>query len=170
MPGHPRPPRRAFTLLEALLSIVIIAVVAAVTLPVVNGATDAYADATSARRATENVAFAMERVVRLLRDAPAGTTSNTIGVTTATANRLTFTDGTSARLSSGTLYLIADAAAGEGTLLTNVETFDIQYIGADGVTSVLSTPSTTQRFHVTIRAGGAELRCVAFPRMRMVPQ
>ncbi|MFO0831614.1 MAG: type II secretion system protein [Phycisphaerales bacterium] len=162
--------RAAFTLLEGLLSIVVIAIIAALTLPVVNGATDNFAEASSARRATENVAFAMERTVRLLRDAPPGTTINTLDITSASQDALVFGNGSSIALQSGQLMLTTDTAAGAGVLLSGVQTFQLQYLGEDGVTSTLTAPATTQRFVITIRAGNAELRCVAFPRVRMVPQ
>ncbi len=168
--NSPSPSRRAFTLLEGVLSIMVIAIIAALTLPVVNGATDNYTQAAAARGATENVAFAMERAVRLLRDAPAGLGPNTLGISTAATNEVIFSNNTSIGLKGSSLMLMTNGGAGEGVLLSNVETFELQYLGEDGTTSTLATPTSTQRFLVTIRAGGAELRCVVFPRVRMVPQ
>lgn len=164
------PARRAFTLLEGVLSIVIIAIIASLTLPVVNGASENFAEASSTRRATENVAFAMERAVRFLREAPAGTASNTLGVTSATAEELIFSNGTSIGLKGTDLMLMTDSGSGEGVLLSNVQSFQISYLGEDGTTSVLTTPQNTRLFIVTIKACDAELRCAAFPRVRMVPQ
>lgn len=166
----PRPSRCAFTLLEGLLSIVIIAVIAAVTLPVVTGAADNYASAATARRSTEEVAFAMERAVRLLRDAPGGPTTNTIGITSAAPTEVVFADGTSLSLQGDQLMMTADSGSGQGVLLKNVEDFEVRYLAQDGVTDCGADPQNTHRFFVIIKAGGAELRCIAFPRVRMVPQ
>lgn len=168
--AHPRLSRRAFTLLEGLLSIVIIAVIAALTLPVVTGATDNYAYAATARRSTEEVAFAMERAVRFLRDAPAGAAANTLDIASAAPTEVIFADGTSLLLRGDQLMLTADSNAGEGLLLNDVEAFEVRYLAQDGVTNCMGTPQSTHRFLVTVKAGGAELRCIAFPRVRMVPQ
>lgn len=165
-----RPFRCAFTLLEGLLSIVIIAVIAAVTLPVVSGAADNYADAAAARRSTENVAFAMERAVRFLRDAPGGATANTIGITSATPTEVVFSDGTSLSLAGDKLMLTDETGSGNGVLLHDVDEFELRYLAHDGVSDCSATPQSTHRFSITIKAGGAELRCIAFPRVRMVPQ
>ncbi|HEX2837654.1 MAG TPA: prepilin-type N-terminal cleavage/methylation domain-containing protein [Phycisphaerales bacterium] len=165
-----RPTRHAFTLLEGLLSIVIIAVIAAVTLPVVTGAADNYAYAAAARRSTEEVAFAMERAVRFLRDAPAGAAANTIDIASATPTEVVFADGTSLALEGDQLMLAAESGSGEGVLLDGVEEFEVRYLAQDGATDCAATPQSTHRFVITVKAGGAELRCVAFPRVRMVPQ
>jgi type II secretory pathway pseudopilin PulG len=129
--------------LEGLLSIVIIAVIAAITLPVVTGATDNYAYAAAARRSTEEVAFAMERAVRFLRDAPAGAAANTIDIASAAPTEVIFADGTSLNLKGDQLMLTTDSGAGEGLLLNGVEEFEIRYLAQDGVTDCATPRALT---------------------------
>ena len=162
--------RAGFTLVEGVMSIVVIGVIAALTLPVVNGATDNYIAASAIRRDVERVSYAMERSIRFLREVPAGATDNTVGITSATATEVLMSNGTSLSLKGDDLMLLTDAGAGEGVLLSNVESFEIGYLGEDGTTNVIAILASTQRFAVTIRASGVELRCTAMARARMVPQ
>ncbi len=165
-----RSSRAGFTLIEGVLSIVIIGIIAALTIPVVNGAADNYANASSTRRSVENVSYAMERVVRFIREVPEGATANTLGITSGLDTELVLTNGTSVRSDGSKVYLTTDAADGEGVLLSDIETFQLRYLGEDGTTDRAADPTTAQRIEITIKAQGIELRCTAMPRARMVPQ
>ena len=74
----PRPSRRAYTLVECVCAITVIAVTAAVVLPVIGSATTAYANATTARDVSEDVAYALDRCAAMLRDTPPAATAASI--------------------------------------------------------------------------------------------
>jgi type II secretory pathway pseudopilin PulG len=160
-----RPRRTAFTLLETTISVVIIAVIAAACLPVVNGMADNALAAQRTRDAAEGAAFAMERAIRLIRDCPGGPTST--GITIATASQVQFSDGRGLRL-DGTDLLLRDTAGAEAVLARDVTVFELTFVAGDGVTSTLATPAQTDRIGVRVAVNGFELRCAAFPRVRMV--
>jgi prepilin-type N-terminal cleavage/methylation domain-containing protein len=160
------PARRGFTLIEATLTIIIIGIVAAVAMPVIVGAGDAYAYSAATRRTAEKGAYAIERVVRLLRDAPAGVLRGTVDLAQATPTLVRFGDGRGVELSGTTLSL----RAADGTLSTlcdGVQAFTLEYLGADGVTDTSATPEDTQRFNITVRVGSFELRSAALARVRV---
>src|SRR3954462_12615994 len=104
---RPTPPhlRRAFTLLEATVTIVIISVIAAVLVPVIDSAGDAYANAAAVRRTAEKGAFAMERAIRLLRDVPPGAARGTVDIAIANPAQIRFGDGRGLEISGTTLRL-----------------------------------------------------------------
>lgn len=155
------------TLLEVVVTITILAVVAAVILPVINGATDMYASAAGLRDSSERVAFALDRSVRLLRDAPAGATPGEVGIVTAQADRVRFTDGRGLEL-SGTDLLLRTAAGTTAPLCRGVTAFELSYLGEDGATSTAATPADTQRIWVRIATARTSLAGSAVIRTRMV--
>lgn len=156
------------TLVEVICAITIIGVVAAVILPVITGATDAYATASNTRQAVDSVAFAVDRAIRLLRDVPPGTSEGAIGIANASSQSVLFTDGRGLELSSGTL-LLRENATTTAPLCRNVTSFTLSYLASDGVTSALAAPTTTQRFNIRLAAAGMELRASAFPRVELKP-
>src|SRR5262249_55413076 len=121
---RPHAPRRtrAFTLVEATVAIIIISCTAACIVPVVFSAGDAYANSATVRRTAERGAYAMERVVRLLRDAPAGATRGTLDITSASATLVRFGDGRGAEL-SGTTLSLRDTSGTLSPLCDGVTTF-----------------------------------------------
>ena len=158
--------RRAMTLVEMVAAIVVLSIVGAMVLPIMSGATDAYAESVAVRRASERAGYAMERSIRLLRDAPAGAGTGEVGVASASVDSVTFTDGRGLVLRGDTLML--STPSGESPLAAGVRGFSLGYIGADGVTSVIASPRQTQRFTIAINVDGLELRSAAMPRIRMV--
>lgn len=155
---------RAFTLVELTVTVVVMGIVAALLIPVIHGAADAYASSVSTRQISERVAYAMERTLRLLRDVPLGASDGTVGISAAADDGITFSDGRSLRLESGSLILTDSGV--EAPLCREVQIFEITYLSNDGMTSTISTPTSTQRFNVTIKSGNFELRGSAFARVR----
>ena len=155
---------RAFTLVELTVTVVVMGIVAALLIPVIHGAADAYGSSVSTRQVSERVAYAMERTLRLLRDVPLGASDATVGISAAAGDSITFSDGRRLRLDSGSLILTDSGV--DAPLCRQVQTFEITYLASDGTTSTISTPTTTQRFNVTIRSGDFELRGSAFARVR----
>jgi prepilin-type N-terminal cleavage/methylation domain-containing protein len=159
--------RSGFTLIEVTMTVMILGIVAASVVPIVFGASDAYANAANVRRTAEKTAYAMERTIRILRDSPEGATRGTIAISTASADQVRFADGHGLELTGTTLY----ERATDGTLsplCDQVTSFVIEYLSSDGVTSTLASPTTTQRFNITIVCNAFELRSAAMARVRVV--
>jgi len=154
------------TLIELAVTVAILGVLAAATLPVVNGATDAYAAARDASRATDKLGYAIDRAVRMVREAPEGATQGEVGIAAAEADRIALTDGTELRLVGDTLEWVD--GTGSHVLATEIDAFELVYLADDGVTSTAATPELTHCVHVSISSGGLELRSAAFCRVRMV--
>lgn len=160
--------RRGMTLVEVVCAVVVIGVIAAVVMPIIAGATDAYASASSTRAAVESVAFALERSARLLRDAPPGAAEGQVGIASAGAAAITFTDGRGLEL-DGTTLLLRTGPSDTAPLCRGVTAFELTYLASDGVTSVQGTPALTQRLNIRLAAAGAELRTSVFPRVGVSP-
>lgn len=160
-----RTPARGFTLVELLASIVVLAIIGAVVLPLVATATSRYRIATDQRAAVERVAYALDRVVRLIREAPAGP-GGTLDLASASADALRFGDGRGIEMASGDLVLrLPDGTT--GVLCPDVDVVELRYIAADGVTDVGATdPARAWRVEVRLGAAGVELIAAAFPRVR----
>ncbi len=156
--------QRGFTLLEALVTTIVLGVISSVTLPLISSATDVYAASAKASSVVDELTFSMDRVVQVLREAPAGAAPGTIGVDSASSSMVLFTDGTGCRLDAGAL-LLRNSDGSEGTVATGLDTLEIYYVAADG-TDALASPETTQRFEVEISSSGLVLRSVAFVRSR----
>jgi len=155
--------RRAFTLIELILAMMIMSLVTAVVTPVILSATDAYASARTLRNQSETASFSVDRVVRALREAPSGTATR-LGITTATADTIIFTDGQGLQLTESTLELVTPD--GTAPIARDVESFTIEYLDEDGLTPV-DDPANAHRFHVSIELPGQSLRVCAFPRVNV---
>jgi len=153
-----------FTLLELTAAVMVMAVIAGIIAPVILSASESYATARDVRGSTERVAYAMDRVTRLIRQAPIAVNQSGVGVHSASASELIFTDGRGLRLDAGTLEMI-DTTGGSFPLCRHVEAFSIEYFGADGVSDTQATPDRTSRLVVTLRSGGAELTVIVHPRI-----
>ncbi|MCW5777683.1 MAG: hypothetical protein KIS87_14700 [Phycisphaeraceae bacterium] len=155
------------TLLEVTLSIVIVAVIASVVVPVTASLGDAYVSAADTREAADDAAFALDRVVRLLREAPEGDVGGRIGIVRADANAVEFTDTRAVEL-IGTDLVLTDDDGMQGVLCRDVSVLEIGYLAADGMTDCAATPEETRRFTVRLVVRGVELRAAAFARVTIV--
>lgn len=153
-----------FTLLEALVTTIVLGVIAGVTLPLISSATDVYAASSTASNVVDELTFTMDRVVKVLREAPLGNVPETIGVASASSTGVQFTDGTGFRLENGEL-LLRNPDGTEGIVATGIDSLELRYKAADGTDSK-NTPETTQRFEIEISENGLLLRSVAFCRSR----
>lgn len=155
--------RPGMTLVELMLAVIVLSIIAAVLVPTITTAADSYTSAVTTRSVADDVAFALERAVRLCREAPGGTNPGDAGIASASATSITFTNGAGLRL-SGTDLLLQRSATDSAVLCRNVETFSLELLSKDGVTSTLATPTQTQRINVRLKARGLELTCAAFLR------
>lgn len=163
MPRSPRdtarPPAHAFTLIELLAVMIIISTVGVVTSGILMSASQMYTTSAAHRRAAENVALALDRVVRVLREAPAKPTpAGAANISSATATTITLSDGNAIALSGNTLNL-SSATVSNAPLCKDVTAFQITYLdGAGTVVDLSSGTDTVRRVHIRLAAGGTELR------------
>ena len=124
--------RRAYTIIEMIAVIVVIGTISSVVGSIVQASVTSYADASSQREAQESQSFALERMVRALREAaPLVGTVGTPGLVTADGDRCVFEDGTAFGL-SGTDLLLTPPGGVQGPLARNITAFELRYIGDAG--------------------------------------
>ncbi len=162
-----KPRRRAFTLVEVTVTVMILGIVSACVAPIVFSAGETYANAANVRRTAEKSAYAMERIVRVLRDSPGGATRGTLAIANAAPTLIRYTDGHGLELTSGTLYERSTDGV-LSPLCDGVSSFIISYLASDGVTNSSAAPTTTQRFNITLVCNTFELRSGALARVRVV--
>lgn len=156
--------RSAFTLLELLLAVMIFAVISAVLLPVLNTSSEIFVTTRDVRTRSENVAAALDRLTRLIREAPIGADDSGVGVASATPTSVQFTDGTGFQLNAGAIEMLSPGAQ-PSPLCLDVDDLVIEYYASDGVTSTSSSPSLTHRFAITVTSGDLVLSVIVHPRV-----
>lgn len=156
--------RRGFTLLEATVTTMVLSVVAVAVLPVVNGATEAFAAASQTERMVDETSYALDRVLRVLREAPPGVDTGTIGVTSLGVDAVEFSDGTGCRLRGEALEL-RSSGGDWNELCSDVDGFELRALDASGA-DTSAAPGLVQRFEVRLVRGQFELRSVVFCRAR----
>ena len=154
---------RGYTLLELVVALIVISIISAAVMPVIVGATDAYAATRDARSTADDAAFAASTVVRLIQEAPGGDTTR-LAITSADAESIRFDDGTGLRLDGETLTLLTPE--GNGPLARSVSTFRLIYLGPDGRTPA-EQPADAHRIHVTLTIGSFSISTAAFPRVNI---
>jgi prepilin-type N-terminal cleavage/methylation domain-containing protein len=159
--------RRGFTLVEALIAIMVVGIIAALAFPLLHTSANGLASATSTARTIDRCTYAIDRITRELREGEVDGATGEMLLQTADVDHVRFQSGRGFELDAGTLYL-HDDAGNRAPLVDGVETFLVRYIAQDGTTDTRSTPELTQRFEVQLRVGGLTLSTAALPRARMV--
>lgn len=157
--------RAGVTLLETVLTLVVLGIVAAVLAPVAASAGDAYSSAVRTGERFEAATYALERVQALLREIPPGSVPGEVGIATLSAGELIDSDGRGVRLRDGTLWLVE--GADEFPLCREVTVFELTPLAKDAVTDTTGTPARTQRVRVRLVADGVEACGAAFIRARI---
>lgn len=180
-PGRPTSrsaPARAFTLVEAICTIVVLALVMSVCARTILAAADGCLSAASRAEAQSDAAAAMDRLIAEIRSVGlvSGST-RTPNITQVRATGMTFTTTGGSRainLSSGSLVLTV--AGVDSTLVTGVTQFTIQTMDESGAALAASLDgsqcSAVQRVQISItvqRGATAEsLRTLVFLRALVV--
>jgi type II secretory pathway pseudopilin PulG len=154
----------AFTILELLAAIVVMSVISVTLMPVMSAASESYTVSRQVRSSTERAGFAIDRILRVIREAPIGTDNSGVGITSATSSSVEFSDGSGLQLTGTTLEMLVPGSS-PVPLCFDVELFEIQYFADDGVTSSSLTPSTTHRFGIKLTTDNVTMSAVAFPRV-----
>jgi len=152
------------SLVETMASIVILSVMAGASVPMIEGATDAYVQSSEMQSSAEHVAFSIDRCVRLLRTVPLAADAQGVGITSVTSSAVRFSDGRGLELSGATL-LMRDSTGTTSPLCTGVTKFELVPLGSDGVTNTSALPAATRRFEITLSTSKVELRAAAFLRV-----
>jgi type II secretory pathway pseudopilin PulG len=163
---HPRR-RLAFTLVEALIAIMIVGVIAALAFPLLHTSSNNLATATAVARTIDQCTFAIDRITRELREGEVDAVTGAMLLQRADVDEVRFLSGRGIELDGTTLFVHDDAGT-RAPLVSGVESFVVRYIGQDGMTDTRLTPASTQRFEVELRVGGLTLSTAALPRARMV--
>lgn len=164
MTRKPYQSRDAFTLLELLVTVLLMGIISAVLLPVISSASEAYSITQDVRARSEHIAHALDRAARIIRQAPIGTDDEGLGVVNASVSTLELSDGTGFELNGSTLEMLVPGRANT-TLCQDVDDLVIQYIAEDGVTNTLASPVNAHRIIVTITSGDLTMSVVAHPRV-----
>lgn len=157
--------RRGFTLVELIASIVVVATVAAVTSPILYSASDAYAKSVQQRRGAERVAGALDRLCRILREAPGkASPAGATNFTAATVNSFTLLGGVNASL-SGSDLLLGAASVPPTPLCVGVTAFELTYFdGAGASVNAAGGTDAVRRMEIRLAANGCELRTTVWLR------
>lgn len=149
------------------MAIVVIGIIGSMVMPIVSGSADAYAESAAARSSTERASFALDRCLRMLREAPGDPSTRVLKIKSATSTSLFFTDESGLQI-VGTDLMIVDTDGTSSPLCRDVSSFQIKLLAEDGVTSTMGDLPSTQRFTISIESGGITLVGAAFPRVLMV--
>lgn len=168
MTTAPSPIRNGYTIIEMIAVIVIISTIASVVGSIVSRASAMYADASSQREEQERQSFALERMVRAIREtAPLVGSTGTPGLVTGEASRCIFEDGTTFEL-SGTDLLMTPPGGVAGVLARDVSTFSLTYVGEDGSTALNfgagDTVDMTRTIRVHLQSGDTDTHTVVYLR------
>lgn len=158
---------QAFTLLEALVAIMVVGVIAALAFPLMHSSANNLANATSVSRTIDRCSYAIDRITRELREGEVDAVTGNILLQTADVDEVRFDSGRGFELDGDVLYVHDDTGV-RSPLVQGVELFAVRYLAEDGVTDTQATPALTQRFEVELRVGGLTLTCAALPRAKMV--
>ena len=158
---------KAFTLLEALIAIMVVGVIAALAFPLLHTSASGLASATSAARTIDRCTYAIDRITRELREGEVNPTTGAMLLQTTDVDAVRFQSGRGLELDGDTLFVHDDDGT-RAPLVDGVESFVVRYIAQDGRTDTRLTPASTQRFEVELRGGGLTLATAAVPRARMV--
>ncbi len=158
------PYRRAFTLLELVAAILVMSIISVTIFPVIHSASESFISARQARSSTEQAAFALDRIVRVIRQAPIGTDESGVGITASTSSSLTLSDGNGFQLTSSTLELLVPGSS-PVPLCKDVDTLELTLLKDDGTQGALDSIQDAHRIHVRLVVESVELEVVVHPRV-----
>lgn len=154
----------AFTLLELIAAVLVMSIISVVLLPVLTTASESYTTTRSIRTSTEQVAFALDRMARIVRQAPIGTDDTGVGISSATVSSIEFFDNTGFAFNNGAIEMLVPGAS-NAKLCPNVDDLSIQFLAEDGITSTLAAPTTTHRVCITVTSGDLRMSVIVHPRI-----
>lgn len=159
--------RRAMTLLEMMAAVLILSIAATAALPIIDAASRTYTESARTRTETARLRYAVDRITRVLRQAPMGEVIGTLGIERFGDGLIEFTDGTGVQLEGDTLLLL-DGDLDDAILLMGVSVFEIVALADDGSTTLApAAAAEADRFRLRLATPATELRTIVYPRVRM---
>lgn len=169
--GSRRRAAPGFTLLEAILAIVIIGVMAGATVPIMTRLAEAMRISRRVQENSERVAFAMDRTQRFLRDLSIDQNTGELQGSFMGTPLDEITNGNGDQLYSMTTGMIkfSNSSIVNSALLYPKpgETIAIDIVPLTVNDTVASTMQTTHYFSITITLDGFSLHSYAFPRAKL---
>lgn len=156
--------RAGFTLLELVAAMLVLSIISTVLFPVLTTASESYTTTRSIRTSTEQVAFSLDRITRIIRQAPIGADEQGVGITNASDTSIEFSDGTGFMLLGGSVEMLVPGQR-NAKLCPDVDDLMIEYFADDGSTNTGATPTLTHRIRVTITSGQLRMSVVVHPRI-----
>ncbi len=153
-----------FTLIEIVVTIVVIGILAMAAVPVIKSGVDAYQVTTTGLETLSKLRYATERMAREVREVRRNPTSPTnYDFTTMTASNLSFTkrDGNRVTLTAAppNATLAYQSPAASGLLTDQVASLAFRYYQIDGVTQTVSPNAVAfVEIDLTLADGGASVR------------
>ncbi len=162
MSGHR--PTRGFTLLEIMAAVVVLSIITVVVFPVMQTLLASHTESVSSRQDYERATFAIDRVMREIREIGIDDSGNA-ELTTMDSDELIEASGAGIRLSGSDLMLV-DTSSVEHPLCSGVDAFTLAYIGRDGTTTTADL-AEVWTVRITLTVGDAEFGTIAFIRERI---
>ena len=162
---HHRERSGGFTLVELTMSIVVLGIIAVGMLPIMAGSLSSYAAASTAEGASRDAGYAVEQLVRQIRELPAGEEPGEVGLVEVSASRLEATNGLVIER-IGTELWLTRPGVDAGLLCEGVEEFTLTAFAPDGRTAPESV-SGTHRVRIELSVRGFDLVTDVFVRARM---
>lgn len=150
-----------------MVTVTVLGIIGAATLPVILGVSGSYAESTRTRAAIERNAFAIDRITRWVREIPEGETPGTVAIAAADASSIRLTNGRRITFANGQVTE-TDPTGASAVLVDNVTDFAFMLRDQNGMADTQSTPAQTQRIAFTLTSDGATLCGVGFIRVRMM--
>lgn len=147
--------RGGFTVVELLAVMVVVGTIAAAVTPVLVGASQNHTIASQSRTSMDQLDFALMRITRLIKDAPAGE-SGGASIVRALPSQVAFEDGAEFQQIGSTLWITVPGAAA-APLCVDVQHVEFHYLGADGETDVSADPAETRRMRIELQIGESSL-------------
>lgn len=156
---------RGFTLVELIGTMAVVGVVAAITAPIVLTASQSFVSSAAQRRAADQAAAALDRLGRLLREAPAkAAPPGAVDFKSASATGFALAGGVEAALTGSDLTLSAPGVE-PSPLCRGVTMFQITYLDASGTPiDVSSGADGARRMIIRLAAQGVELSTTVWLR------
>lgn len=161
--------QQGFTLLELVLSVVILGIMAGILAPLFANTLSASATATSLMQAMANSSMAMQRLQREIRQVDFNGGAYTCDILSSASMRCVKNDSGATQFtisySGTTITLTYSTPAASAPLLENVSSFQLRYLDADG--AVTSDTSLLSQVEISMTLDSASYSNVVNLRSRV---
>ncbi len=154
---------QGFSLLEMIVSMVIMSIIVAVVMPTIVTSTDVYTISRDTRSDTDRVLYALEHSARFVREMPFMADESGLSIQTASTTQLLLTDGSGIQLNGSELEILKPGGI-PSVLCVDVDRIKLSYYNSAGVAMAILVPSQIHRVSLQIQSGPVTLEMYAMPR------